>query len=391
MYWDANASSTLRPIAREGIESFLHNYKVANPSSVHREGRDARALLRSARENILSYVFSDRPETKASLVFTSGGTEACNSMIDGFLREEQEGHILSSSIEHPAILQCVARYAERGFDCETVGTNSSGLVNATEFVEKLRPNTRLVALMYANNESGSIQPVLEVARYLRDKGYDGLIVTDTTQAISKSDISVSNLFLAGVDAITISGHKLGALPGVGALILNQELTCRTYSPLIIGGGQENKLRGGTEFLLGGHSLGLVCKYLLEVGAKEREERRALTQRFRNLLSSTIEGITILTPELASGHSLDNTLFIRFKGCRADDLVVALDINGISTSVGSACSSGKQEVSTVALEMGLSKEEARECLRISFDWDVKESDLIHGIKILSSTINNMREV
>lgn len=391
MYWDANASSTLRPCVLEGIGEFLNNYKVANPSSIHTEGRRARALLRSARENILKYLFSDRPETKASLIFTSGGTEACNSMIDGFLREEKEGHLLISTIEHPAVMQCVSRYEEHGFLVEKVGTNNRGIVCVEDFLKKIRPDTRLVALMFANNESGAIQPVLELAKGLRKLGYDGVIVSDTTQAISKSGITLSELFLAGVDALTISGHKLGALTGIGALILNQELTCRSFSPLIIGGGQEGKLRGGTEFLLGAHSLGLVCKYLREFGAKERENRIELTKKFIELIQKNIPDISILSPNIESGLCIDNTLFLRFKGCRADDLVVALDVNGISTSVGSACSSGKQEVSTVALEMGLSKEEARECIRISFDWDIKESDIFAGIKILASTVNNMREI
>ncbi len=389
MYWDANASSALRPCVLEGISGFISNFKVANPSSIHSEGRVARALLRTARESIHAYLFRDRPETKAQIVFTSGGTEACNSMIEGFLRGEREGHILSSAIEHPAMMQCIDRYAENGFSVEYIGTSDQGIVSVDAFLNKLRPNTKLVSLMYANNESGAIQPILDLASALRKRGYDGLIVSDTTQAISKSDISISKLFLAGVDAVTLSGHKLGTVSGIGALVLNQELSCRTYNPLIIGGGQESKLRGGTEFILGAHLLGLVCRELCEVGERERENRKALTNLFKSLILSKIADVSILTPDLGSGVSLDNTLFIRFIGCRADDLVVALDVNGISTSVGSACSSGKQEVSRVALEMGFTKEEARECIRISFDWDINESEMIPGIEILASTLENMR--
>jgi cysteine desulfurase len=375
----------------EGMGEFFSNYKVANPSSIHSEGRRARALLRTARESLHSYLFKDRPETKAQIVFTSGGTEACNSMIEGFLRGEGSGHILVSSIEHPAVMKCAERFGESGFVVEKVGTEKNGVVLVEKFLEKLRPNTVLVSLMYANNESGIIQPVLELTKALRNKGYDGLIVSDTSQAISKSSVSVAELFLAGVDAVTVSGHKIGALPGIGALVINQELTCRTYSPLIIGGGQEDKLRGGTEFVMGAYSLGLVAKDLLALGETERLRRRELTRKFRDKLESTIEDLLILTPRIESGLALDNTLFIRFKDCRADDLVVSLDVQGISTSVGSACSSGKQEVSVVALEMGLSRSEARECLRISFDWDVLEDEILKGVELVKATVENMRSL
>lgn len=378
-------------VCLRGWGSFFSNYKVANPSSIHSEGRRARALLRTARESLHSYLFKDRQETKAQIVFTSGGTEACNSMIEGFLRGEDGGHILVSSIEHPAVMKCVERLGESGFVFEKVGTEKNGVVLVEKFLEKLRPDTVLVSLMYANNESGIIQPVLELAKALRSKGYDGLIVSDTSQAISKSNVSLAELFLAGVDAVTVSGHKIGALPGVGALVINQELICRTYSPLIIGGGQEDKLRGGTEFVFGAHSLGLVAKDLLAQGETERLKRRELTRKFREALESCVEDLFILTPSFSTGLALDNTLFIRFKACRADDLVVSLDVQGISTSVGSACSSGKQEVSMVALEMGLSKDEARESLRISFDWNVLEDEILKGVEIIKASVENMRSL
>lgn len=391
MYWDANASSTLRPCVLEGMGEFFLNFKVANPSSIHSEGRRARALLRTARESLHSYLFKDRIETKAQIVFTSGGTEACNSMIEGFLKGVSGGHILISSIEHPAVMKCAERFGESGFVVDKVGTDKNGVVFIEKFLEKLRPDSVLVSLMYANNESGIIQPVLELTKALRNKGYDGLIVSDTSQAISKSNISIAELFLAGVDVVTISGHKIGALPGIGALVINQELNCRTYSPLIIGGGQEDKLRGGTEFVMGAHSLGLVAKNLLAQGETEKLRRRDLTRKFREELESSIEDLFILTPRVESGLALDNTLFIRFKDCRADDLVVSLDVQGISTSVGSACSSGKQEVSIVALEMGLNKSEARECLRISFDWNVSEDEMKRGIDVIKSSVENMRSL
>lgn len=397
IYWDANASSRLRTVASRAISSLVSEGRALNPSSVHSEGRYARAILRKARENILSYLGLPRSGTSAELFFVSGGTEACNSLVHGFcpisdaLINTSKPHLVSSAIEHAAMLEPLRKLEEAGYELNLIQADRSGLVPAEDFKRLVRRDTSLVSLMLANNETGKVQEVANLARLLRQSGYQGVIISDATQAVGKSSIDFSDLFDAGVDALAISSHKMGGLVGIGAIILNTKMTCRLFEPLIRGGGQEGRMRGGTEFVLGAHAWGEIAADLSENGQEEKKNRLYCRNLLLSILKDQIKGVHSYSPEVTQegNEGLDNTLLLRFEGCRADDLTVALDLDGICVSMGAACTSGKQDVSHVLLSMGLSKEEARECTRISLDWDVTEESVRNGAVGIVRSVLRMR--
>jgi len=397
IYWDANASSRLRPVASRAISSLVSEGRALNPSSVHSEGRYARALLRKARENILSYLGLSLSDANADLFFVSGGTEACNSLVYGFcpisdaLANTTKPHLVSSAIEHVAMLEPLRKLEEAGCELSLINANRLGLVPVEDFLGVVRRDTSVVSLMLANNETGKVQEVATLARLLRQGGYQGVIISDATQAVGKSSVVYSDLFDAGVDALAISSHKMGGVGGIGAIILNTKMTCRLFEPLIRGGGQEGRMRGGTEFVLGAYAWGEIAAYLSDKGHEERKVRLYCRNLLLSILKDQISGIHSYSPEVTQegNEGLDNTLLLRFEGCRADDLTVALDLDGVCVSMGAACSSGKQDVSHVLLSMGLTKEEARECVRISLDWDVTEESVRNGAIGVVRSVHRMR--
>ena len=223
IYWDANSTSRLRPVAVETINKFVSENRHLNPSSIHQEGRFARGLLRQAREQILFYLFPevDSRNRMSRLVFTSGGTESCNAIISGFVEAGHYSsyHLVSSAIEHSAILEPLRKLEALGSNVDFVEAGRDGRIDIKEFVSAIKSNTSLATLMYSNNETGASQPLLELAREIKKISPSCVVVSDITQGLSKTNISVQSLFDAGVDAVTISAHKIGALPVLGPLFL----------------------------------------------------------------------------------------------------------------------------------------------------------------------------
>ena len=389
VYLDANAGSRMRPSIAEAVSACA---LVGNPSSVHHDGRAARALLREARRSILKFLGLSPTALSHRLLFTSGGTEACNLLVSGFLGSPfrlglSHGHLLSSDIEHPAVREPLEQLAGLGWDLEKIAPDAEGRVSANDFLAALRKDTALVCLMTANNETGAIQPIVEVAKGLRAKGYRGVIVSDFVQAMGKLSLSVAELFQAGVDAVSISAHKVGAPAGCGALVFRQgdPSVCHTFSPLFSGGVQEEGFRPGTENLLGAVAFGLACERAAEEGDALRERLRAL----RDLLWLELSQLPNIEPVGPRDLSavLPNTLMVRFVGMRADDLVVALDVHGVMASTGSACVSGKQSVSPVVRAMGFGETEAREVVRLSVDWCSTEEEIRFASKVIRSVVMN----
>lgn len=331
-------------------------------------------------------------KSDSEVIFTSGGTEACNQLILGFLSElttlaKHPAHIISSSIEHPAILECLKLLESSGWEISYIDPEPSGIVDPKKFLSELRTSTALVNLMLVNNETGALQPVEELAASLRGSNYSGPIVSDCTQAVSKINFSVADLFEAGVTAVAVSAHKLGALSGIGAIVVSKsgKSLCYPYYPLLRGGPQEKRFRGGTENLLASICFGVVCDELLESLSKEIERKT----NCKNLLLAEIKSRTAYAECITPERSNSNTLMIRFPEVRGDDLVVALDLNGVAASTGSACSSGRQEVSHVLKSMGLSKESAKEVIRLSLDWDINEEQVISAAEIISKCVEDAR--
>jgi len=385
VYLDANASSSMRPAVKALLRETLDSSRAAaNPSSVHSSGRKARASLRKAREALLDFL----EVPKESLVFTSGGTEACNMMIGGFLGSSFNNiHIITSPVEHAAVTEVLLKAETQGAEISKAAIDPSGRILVRSVVDLLQKNTALVCLMTANNETGVIQPIAEIATALRGSGFSGLIVSDFTQVIGKSDVKVSQLFEAGVDAVAISGHKIGALSGVGALVYRKSDTCRFLDSIILGGPQEKGFRGGTENLLGALSFGAAAAELKKTQSAEIKSRIQLREFFWNKLSDSVPSLK----RYGSEPSLSNTLLVGFEGCNGGDLVASLDISGVEASTGSACSSGKQGVSETVKAIETDEDAGREVVRFSIDWCTVKEDIETAVSIISTCVFSMREL
>lgn len=392
IYFDANSTSRLRPYLSEPINSlfFSSESKLGNPSSIHTKGRVARAILRDSRASIKSFFFGDKDNSK--IIFTSGGTEACNLLIDIFLGNNLDcsnTQVISSSIEHPAILEKIISKERQGLKVSWIKPRNGVYLSPEDFLKELQSKTSLVVLMLANNETGAIFDVAQTAKILRAENYFGPIVCDATQAVCKAKIDFNYLFESGINAFSFSGHKFGALTGCGAVVINTkyENACFSLTPSIVGGPQEEKLRAGTENLISIFSVAEVLK-----NEKDRiEEEIDKVSKCRELLWERLSDSAIgekfqrITPSNEE-NILSNTLLLRVKGIRADDLVVALDLAGICVSIGSACSSGRQEVSHVLSEIGLNSKESKEVFRISLDWDIVEETIEKASKIILEVVN-----
>jgi cysteine desulfurase len=398
IYLDANASARIRPEVERVVAELLSPVAPRNPSSVHQLGRQARSRLQAARKSVLRLLNGGSDVRNQRLAFTSGGTEACNAMVLGFLGElprlaQAPGHVVVSAIEHPAVLEPLALLERCGWSITRIRPAEDGIVRVSDFLAAVRSDTALVALMAANNETGALQPVEELARSLRATGYRGPIVSDFVQAFGKAQLTAESLFSAGVNALSISGHKIGAPAGIGALILNTaaDAVCFTCEPLLRGGAQEHSQRAGTENLFGALAFGEVSRVCLAAFVEELEQRRRLRERLWDSLRSRIPAVERITPRDEATHprATANTLMVRFHGCRADDMVVALDLEGVCVSTGSACASGKQSVSHVVTAMGYTGDAAREMIRFSLDWDTDEAAVERAAEIAAKVAAKMR--
>ena len=394
IYLDANATARVRPEVGAAFEQlFCQAAPSGNPSSVHAAGRSARAVLRKSRHAILKLIGVEDP-AKATLVFTSGGTEACNLMLQSLLGTEQDvirypQHIVSSSIEHPAVLETLKQLEKFGWQISWVDPAADGRVSVQSICDAVLPNTSLVTLMLANNETGIVQPVEATARALRANGYNGSIVSDCIQALGKMHFDAPSLFASGVDAIALSGHKIGAPAGIGAVVfaVADSSRCAELHARIFGGPQEGGVRGGTENVFGACAFGAAADAL----RVELDELLLQRSRLRYSLWEMLDNYADPAVNISGNGSdvLSNTLCVRFPGCRGDDLVVALDLLGVCASTGSACASGKQGTSHVARAMGLSETESRELLRLSIDWDTTEEQIREAAKRIAHAVLQMR--
>jgi len=357
VYLDHNATSPLRPAARRALDEALA--QSANPSSVHREGQRARAVVETAREGFAAGIGAAPGE----VAFVSGGTEACNLAIAGVVSGLGVGRIVVSAIEHPAVLE-PARAA--GVTLEVAPVTRAGLVDLEALSRILATGegaATLVCVMAANNETGAVQPVGDVAALARAHG--AIMFCDAAQALGRMPFDVSQL---GVDLAAFAGHKLGAAQGVGALYVRSGLV---LAPLVHGGGQERGLRGGTENVAPIASLAAAFD---EAAGSLADE----TQRLAGLRDHLEERVRDATPEacVIAGEAprLANTSAIALPGARAETLVIALDLEGIAVSAGSACSSGKVGASHVMAAMGVEPGIGRAAIRVSLGWNTGAADI-----------------
>jgi cysteine desulfurase len=389
---DANATYGLLSEVVEGLcsENSLTFY---NPSSIHSGGQRARALIEETRELVLLLFGVSARE--AIVVFTSGATESNNAAIlapfmdknfKGFNEHSNEASLVSSVVEHPSVFEPIKRLELMGLRVSLVGLRN-GMFSADSFIEETTASTKVVSLMMANNETGAIFPVERIASAVKERFPQVFFHSDAVQLAGKSGISLSE---TAIDAVSFSGHKLGALCGVGGLVIKRSALLSNpngFRPILFGGAQEQKWRAGTENVVGILSLNLALKKILP----ELEGRaRAMRQRKHLLKQKLMTGLEDITINYDREEtSLPNTLSLRVEGVNADDLVVALDLSGVLISSGSACSSGKPEPSHVLKAMGLTESQARQSIRLSLRAEEPLDNInIAGEKIIN-TIKAMR--
>ncbi len=364
VYLDHAATSPLCREAREAMEPYL-DVRFGNASEPHGYGREAREGLEHARHTLCA-LLGCHPE---QLVFTSGGTEADNQAMFG-LAGRPLGRLVVSEIEHPAVRAPAEELGRQGFEVVWVGVDENGVLDVEAFREALRPGDLLAAVMWANNVTGAVQPVAEIARACADVGVP--LHVDAVQAAAPLPIDFRS---CGAETLALSAHKMNGPKGVGALVARNPARLR---PLIWGGGQERGVRSGTENVAG------VVGFAAALAAmREREDRRG---ELRDRLERALPDLRVVSgraPRLP-GHSL-----LLVAGVRAELLVLALDRAGFAVSAGSACASGESEPSRALIAQGLTAEEARSVIRVSVGIDTTEHEIDGFTAALRDCIDRLR--
>ena len=351
VYLDHNATTPLHPDVLAAMLPFLGE-RFGNPSSGHAWGREARQALEASRQEVAGAL---GVADKDCVVFTGGGTEANNLALTGVVaaRADRPCHLIVSAVEHPAVLHTADHLENQGCAVTRLSVDREGVLDPDDVRRAIRPDTVLVSLMHANNETGVFFPIAEVARVCRERGV--LVHTDAIQSFGKIPVDIEAL---GVDLLSISGHKLHGPKGIGALYVRRGTK---MVPLILGGGQERSRRGGTENVAG--AVGLARAATL-MGADLAEASRRIAE-LRDRLETVL--MSAGGAGLRNGHRgrrLPHTSNLAFPGVEAESLVIALDLQGVAVSSGAACSSGAVEPSHVLLAMGVSPDHAQSSVRFS---------------------------
>lgn len=378
IYLDHNATT---PVSQEVLDAMLPLFKegFGNPSSVHSEGRAARVRLDESREQVAGLIGAKPSE----MVFTSGGSESNNFAVFGtaFAPGNKKRHIVTCEVEHAAILNPLKQLEGMGFHIERLPVDSVGRVDPERVKNALTEKTLLVTIQHANSEVGTLQDIGRIGEYAHQKGI--LFHTDAVQSVGKVPVDVRNL---PVDLLSMSSHKIYGPKGIGALFIRRR-TPALFSP-VCGGGQENKRRGGTENVPGIVGFGKACQL-----AKERMTRGEVERliEMRDQLWGRIEQ-SVAGAELfgCSDNRLPNTLGCGFESADGDTLLIALDMEGISVSTGSACSSGTGMPSPVLSAMRVPVEKINSSLRFSLGWGNTLSDMDRVVETLARAVQQNRE-
>jgi cysteine desulfurase len=349
IYLDYNATTPLCDAAREAMLPYLGRY-FGNPSSVHAAGREARAAIDNARDK-LGALLRAKP---GEIIFTGGATESCNLAVLGLARSSSSrgGHIISNKAEHHAVLHPLEHLEQHeGFEVTWLNVFESGMVDLDQLADSIRHDTRLVSIMTANNETGVIQPMREISQICRDRGV--LLHSDMVQAFGKTDVDVSL-----VDVGSFAAHKFYGPKGTGFLCLRAGLPIQ---PIMFGGAHENQRRPGTENVAGIAGMAAAAEWILHDRETEQERRAQLRdQLWRSIVNVFPDAQQNGDPT----HRLANTLNASFIGVDSETMLMALDLEGICASSGSACMVGSVRASHVLLAMGLPMKRARSAIRLS---------------------------
>ncbi len=386
VYLDANATTPVLPEVVAAMQPFWTE-RFGNPSSAHAGGQRTRAAVEQARGALAALLGC----TAREIVFTSGGTEGDNLALAGvlqpFLDRHEPVHLITTAIEHHAVLYAAEALERRGLEVTYLAPDRTGTISPDTLTAALRPHTRLVSVMLANNETGAIQPLSALARVAKAQGV--LVHTDAVQAVGKLPIELSGKLhapLGDVDLLTLSGHKMYAPQGTGALFVRKGVT---LAPLFHGGPHERQRRAGTENVPG--IAGLGCAAALAQAFLHSGEAEALRIRRDRLEHALLAQIPDSHVHAAGAPRMSNTTNLRIEGIDAERLLIALDLQGIAASFGAACQSGATEPSHVLLAMGLTPAEARSSLRLSLSRLTTDEEIDHAIEVIPKVVARMRSL
>jgi cysteine desulfurase len=374
VYLDNNATTPVLPEVFETMQAYFGE-RFGNASSIHHHGQETRAAVERARESVAALLGGGASE----IVFTSGGTEGDNLAIFGLTRPGQ--HVISSTVEHHAVLNSCRHLEASGCEVTYVPVNGQGQVDPDDVRRALRPNTGLITIMMANNETGVLQPVEEISRIAAEA--DVYFHTDAVQAAGKVAIDVKRI---ECDLLSISGHKMNAPQGVGALYVRKGTTLR---PMLFGGSHERSRRAGTENVPGIVALGKAAELAREAFSRgDLEQMSRMRDRLEQTILSQVESTSV---NGQGAPRVPNTSSIYFECIEGEALVIALDLKGVAVSTGAACSSGAIEPSHVLTAMGMSPERARGSLRFSLGKQNTPEDVDFALSLLKDSVGRLREL
>ncbi|MFT5206892.1 MAG: cysteine desulfurase [Candidatus Omnitrophota bacterium] len=375
IYLDYNATTPVDQRVIDAMSPFWAQ-TFANASSLHQHGQEAKYALEESRAQILRGMGLEQSD----VYFTSGGTESNNLAILGVAQNySTPQHIISTQIEHPSIMGPIDYLETQGWSVTRIAPSADGIVAPKDVVAAIRPETILIIMMHANNETGAIQPVGEVLDLIADKKI--ALHCDASQAIGKISLPT---WYAQCHSITLSAHKLYGPKGVGALITQKQ---NQIKPFFYGGHQEKNIRPGTENIALIAGLAKACELITNTSDIRIEQQAALRDGLRDTLASSIKGVRIYTPLKSC---LPNTLCLGFDDVDGTSLAMALDIDGICVSTGSACTAGSIDPSHVIMAMQVPEAQAKNAIRISLGRPTTESDIQKCAEAIQKTVKEIRQ-
>ena len=373
IYLDNNATTPIDPVVFKSMLPYLKE-EFGNPSSVYSLGRKAAAALQLAREQVARLLDCEPSE----ILFTGSGTEATNAAIRSALAADPDRqHIVTTRVEHSATQKLCESLAKKGVEITWIGVDAHGRLCLEDVEKALRPDTALLSVMWANNETGTIFPIAELEKLAHDKGV--YFHTDAVQALGKVPIQLRS---RSIQFLSLSGHKLHAPKGVGALYINRK---SRFTPFLIGGGQEQGRRAGTENVSSIIGLGTACEIVKADSEKSNLQVGRIRDHFEQTLLNALPNVNVNGDVQAR---LSNTCNLSFEGCDGETLLMLLDNESICCSAGSACTSGSVSPSHVLKAMGLSDTQARSSLRFSFS---RYNTVEETNKAIQAIINIVKKV
>lgn len=380
-YFDHNATTPVSDVVIKAVPEFLQAW--GNPSSIHWAGRQPKNILRDTRQALAKNLNCHPLE----IVFTSGGSESNNTIIKGVFDYNQSTsfkpelarrtHYMCSEVEHPSVIKTMIHLKSLGARVDFIPVNRRGEIDMKFYREHLSEETALVSVMYANNETGTVFPIKELAKLAREKG--ALFHSDSVQAFGKIPVNLTEM---GVDFASFSGHKFYSIKGSGFFFTKRGTY---FTSLVHGGGQERHRRGGTENVLGIACMGVMAERLPEV-AEHAGNLTALRDHMEARILNEIANSTVTAWET---QRLPNTSSLIIPGVDGETMLMSLDMKGYAVSTGAACSSGNPEPSPVLLAMGLSRQEAQSSLRVSLGWENTLEQVDHFVDTLKSVVERLR--